>query len=204
MFKSPVYPTVLPNKYRLIIGFIRICLIAVIAASFAAGTVAVAQTSKKGDALNSRKKTLAPKTTRFIASNWGVNCQPRTDSKKLACVLSQSIVMAKTGKVFVTVSIRPTSANALAQPYMAVVRLPHGLALAAGVEYQIDKQKSSKLVLYTSSAQGVFARLDLTKKLLSSLRKSKQLKIIFSARNGRKITLSMSMQGFAAGFEKLR
>jgi len=87
---------------------------------------------------------------------------------------------------------------------MAVVRLPHGLALASGIEYQIDKQRPGRLRVYTSSVQGVFARLGLTGKLLSSLRKGKQLKITFSARNGRKITLSMSLQGFTAGFEKLR
>lgn len=157
------------------------------------------ETTKK-----TNKKKSTSKAAQFVSSNWGVKCQPQADGKKLACVLSQTIVVAKTGKVFANVSIRKTSANSPTMPYMAVVRLPHGLALASGFQYQIDDQKPGQLMLYTTSEQGVFARLGLTPKRVSSLQKGNQLKIAFSARNGRKITFSMSLIGFTAGFDKLK
>jgi len=140
----------------------------------------------------------------FVSTNWGVNCQPQANSKKLACVLSQSILMAKTRQVFLTVSIHPVPATANTPPYMATVRLPHGLALTSGIQFQIDKQKPGRLTVFTSSPQGVFARVGVVNKLLSLLKKGKQLKIFFQGRNGRKFTMSMSLKGFTAGFEKLK
>jgi len=150
------------------------------------------------------EKALPKKTAQFSSTNWGVNCQPQANSKKLACVLSQSIVMAKTRQVFLTVSIHPTPANTNTPPYMATVRLPHGLALTSGIQFQVDKQKPGQLTLFTSSQQGVFARVGVVNKLLSSLKKGKQLKIFFQGRNGRKFTMAMSLKGFTAGFEKLK
>ncbi len=140
----------------------------------------------------------------FVSTNWGVNCQPQANSKKLACVLSQSILMAKTRQAFVTVSIHPVQATANTPPYMATVRLPHGLALTSGIQFQIDKQNPGRLTVFTSSPQGVFARVGVINKLLASLKKGKQLKIIFQGRNGRKFVMSMSLKGFTAGFEKLK
>jgi len=140
----------------------------------------------------------------FIASSWSVNCSPQTGGEKLTCVLSQSITIAKTRELFVAISVRATSDETEAEPYILVARLPHGLALASGVQYRIDEQKPGKLTLHTSNTQGLFARVGLTRKLLSALQKGKQLEIIFNARNGREIVVQMSLQGFAAGFEKLK
>ncbi len=190
----------LQNKRKVFARFLLSGLIAGI--YFNSGSDAAAQQSPKGNAINSGQKPVARKTTQFTTSNWNLNCQPQPGGKKLTCVLSKSVFVATSRKVFVTVSIRSTPVKT--EPYIITARLPHGLALAAGVQFQIDKQKPGKLVLYTSSEQGVFARVGLINELLSSLQKGKQLKIMFSARNGRKIIVPMSLQGFAAGFEKLK
>jgi len=50
----------------------------------------------------------------------------------------------------------------------------------------------------------VFARVGVINKLLPSLKKGKQLKIIFKGRNGRNFTMLMSLKGFTAGFENLK
>ena len=141
---------------------------------------------------------------KFVSTNWGVNCQPQANSKKLACVLSQSILIAKTRQVFLTVSIHPTPAKTAAARYLPTARLPHGLALTSGIQFQIDKQKPGRLTVFTSSPQGVFARVGVVNKLLSLLQKGKQLKIAFLGRNGRKFSMAMSLKGFTAGFKKLK
>ncbi len=139
-----------------------------------------------------------------MRENGGVAAQPQENGETLDCVLSQSIVMAQSQEVFVSLSIRPSPANSVAEPYVIVARLPHGLALDAGVEYQIDSGFTGRLNVFTSSPQGAFARAGLTDELLSALQKGQQLQLSFSARNGNRFIIPMSLTGFSASFEKLR
>ncbi len=192
------------SECRPVISLIVVGLITFTGVSDAFSSDALPQQARKDQTEKSDQQPRASENVQFVSTNWGVNCQPQANSKKLACVLSQSILMAKTRQVFVSVSIHATPAKAKTPPYMATVRLPHGLALASGIQFQIDKQRPGRLTVYTSSPQGVFARVGVINKLLSSLKKGRQLKIIFQGRNGRKFTMSMSLKGFTAGFEKLK
>ncbi len=194
---SPQVPHSKPSPIASVI-LAGLILVFGISGAFSSDTLEEHQAKKSG------QKTSPSKQLQFITTNWGVNCQPQAKSEKLACVLSQSILMAKTRQVFVTVSIHPTPAKTAPAPYIATVRLPHGLALTSGVQFQIDKQKPGQMTVFTSSQQGIFARISLIKKLLSSLKKGGQLKIFFQGRNGRKFTMAMSLKGFTAGFEKLK
>ncbi len=200
MIMRRVRPQAPPNKPSRTASVILagLILIAGISSGFSSDTLEEHQAKKAG------QKPQPNKQVQFVSTNWGVNCQPQANRKKLVCVLSQSILMAKTRQVFVSVSIHPAPAKTAPAPYMASVRLPHGLALTSGIQFQIDKQKPGRLTVFTSSPQGVFARIGVTKKLLSSLKKGGQLKIFFQGRNGRKFTMSMSLKGFTAGFEKLK
>jgi len=171
---------------------------------YGSGISANAQEAANSDAATSGQEPPTDQAAQLIAGNWTVNCQPQADGKTLDCVLSQSIIVAQTQEVFVTLSIRPAPENTVAEPYVAVARLPHGLALDAGVEYQIDAQQPGQMTFFTSNAQGVFARVGLSDDLLSSLQKGRQLEITFSARNGNKFIVPMSLTGFSASFEKLK
>ena len=184
-------------------GRLIFCLIAatgLLAGSSSAVLSQQTTINKKNSMANQPRK----QKVQFIASKWGVNCPPQAGNTKLTCILSQSIVVAKSRKVFLSVSVRKTPAKILPEAYMAVVRLPHGLNLGKGVQYQIDDQALRNLPLFTSSAKGVFARTGLSDKAVMLLQKGKKLTIKFSARGGRKISVPMSLQGFAAGFEKVK
>ena len=154
---------------------------------------------------NDAKKAPATNAAQqFVASNWNVNCTPQSNSETLACALTKSIVVAKSRDVFVSLAIRPTPPNSLAEPYFMMVRIPHGLSFSAGVQFQIDDQTPSALPLFTSNPQGVFARIGIANELQSSLQKGNKLILSFAARNGRKFSVPISLKGFAAGFDKLK
>ena len=143
------------------------------------------------------------KVPQFVAGPWAVNCQPSAKSKKLVCMLSQSIVVAKSRQKFVMVSVRPWEDDKAPATHVMVLQLPHGLALASGAAIQVDDKKLDKLAIFTSDAQGVYARIGVTEALLLSLRKGSTMKVNFAARNGRKIIVLISLKGFSASFAKL-
>ena len=168
--------------------------------SFTQAAVAQQSTVGKSNLAGSTKKTGA----KFVASSWGVNCQAQATDKKMVCSLSQSTVVAKSRQRFVTITIRKWSGKEAPTPHLMVLQLPHGLALAAGATVQVDDKKANKLAMFTSDAQGVYARMGVTADLLKSMRKGKGMKINFVASTGRKFILPVSLKGFSAGFDKLK
>ena len=141
--------------------------------------------------------------TKFVATPWEVNCQPQGADKKLVCSLSQSTLVAKSRQRFVSISVRVWKGKDVPASHLMVLQLPHGLSLASGASVQIGDRKPHKMAMFTSDANGVYARLGLTKTILSSLRKGKTMKVIFAASTGRKFVLPISLSGFSAGFNKL-
>jgi len=194
----------MPGQFSLSLSsqHLRLLIFSVLLAMYFGYSGAFAQqvTSQNND----QNTPAANEEPQFSASSWSVNCTPQSNSEIFACTLSKSIVMAKSGDTFVAVTIQPTPPGLLAEPYLMAVRLPHGLAFPAGVQFQIDDQKPGILALFTSSPQGAFARIGIINKMQSSLQKGKKLTISFTARNGRKFIVPISLQGFAAGFGKLK
>lgn len=141
--------------------------------------------------------------TKFVASPWEVNCQPQVKGKELTCSLSQTIFVAKPRQRFVSISVRPWKSKDAPAPHLMVMQLPHGLALASGATFQVDDKKPQKLAMFTSDANGVYARIGLTKAILASIRKGKSMKVNFVASTGRKFILPIGLSGFSAGFDKL-
>jgi len=188
---------------RLLTG---VCFVAGVATlsgvvDFTQAAVAQQSTVGKSNLAGPAKKKAGAK---FVASPWAVNCQSQATDKKMVCSLSQSTVVAKSRQRFVTVTIRKWAGKDAPTPHLMVLQLPHGLSLAAGANVQVDDKKPSKLAMFTSDAQGVYARMGLTADMLKSLRKGKGMKISFAASTGRKFILPVSLTGFSAGFDKLK
>jgi len=186
---------------RLLTGLYACAGVAVLigVGGFTESAAAQQSTAGKSNLAAPAKKTGA----KFVASPWAVNCQPQAKDQKMVCMLSQSTMVAKSRQRFVTISIRSWEGKDAPTAHLMVLQLPHGLALAAGAAFQVDDKKAHKLAMYTSDAQGVYARIGLTKALLSSLRKGNGMKVNFAASTGRKFVLPVSLKGFSAGFDKL-
>lgn len=196
-------------SHRLLTGLCACAGIAVLSGAFAVlgggggfSEPALAQQKTKAGKTNlaaPNKKT----NTKFVASPWEVNCQPQIKGKKLVCSLLQSTFVAKPRQRFVMISVRAWKGKNVPASHLMVLQLPHGLSLASGASVQVGDKKPHKLAMFTSDANGVYARLGLTKAILTSLRKGKAMKVNFAASTGRKFVLPISLSGFSAGFDKL-
>ena len=60
------------------------------------------------------------------------------------------------------------------------------------------------LVLQTSDATGLYARIGLSGELLSSMKQGSTLKVSFAAMNGNNFQIPLTLNGFTAVFAKLK
>ena len=79
-------------------------------------------------------------------------------------------MLAKSRQPFVIVSVRSMPKKNVFDTYLMAITLPHGLALESGAEIVIDQNPVHKIAIFTSDAQGVYARTGLTERLLASLK----------------------------------
>ncbi len=144
------------------------------------------------------------KASRFISSKWTMGCKPAGEDSALVCQASNKIVAQKGGQTLLAVFVAPWEQKFATSENVLRVQLPHGLDLTTGVQIQIDGGKPHKLVLQTSDATGLYARIGLTAKLLLSMKMGKIVQVSFTAMNGKKFQIPMALKGFSAVFDKLR
>lgn len=143
------------------------------------------------------KQILPQKTSRFISSNWTVVCRPGAKFKKMVCELSNSITDMKSRQLLVRAVIQ-------GEPHQLVMQLPHGLALKSGVFLQIDEGQAHRIDSVTTAKKGVFTKTPMSGPLLAAMKMGKQMKIIVSATNGKKIIIPIGLNGFSVAFEKFK
>lgn len=151
-------------------------------------------TSGKTDAAPRQVQNAA---NRFVTTNWNVGCQPNAATKQLVCQLSRAVLIAKSRQLIMKISIGE-------KPHRIVMQLLHELDLKAGVKLQIDKNPAQILTFSTSNQQGVYTDTLLSSRLLTTMQKGKKITITVSARNGKKIIIPLSLDGFAIAFEKIK
>jgi len=136
-----------------------------------------------------------------VESNWVTQCGAKTRAGALDCSVQQTIIKTDTGQLVAQVSVRvPADTRS---PVM-MIQLPLGLFLPAGVELQIDQNKTIELPLQTCDASGCFAGTPLTADMLGQFQKGKSLRIGFKNLTQSKIDLSMPLPGFATAYEGIR
>lgn len=147
------------------------------------------------------KKTDTSGETSAVKKNaWAVNCGGGQTGGGLVCRMVQNVIIAKTKQRLVSVIIQPAQN---AKNHALLVAMPHGLNIPAGVELQVDGQKSSTFAIKTSDQNGTYASEPIDDVMLASLRKGSQLKISYTFANGKKIAIPIGLQGFTAAYKKL-
>jgi invasion protein IalB len=186
------------NFYRFV------CLLALgLVAFLGAGASAFAQ--EKGKNKGKTPAVAAPATSaKLVSSPWNLECHPTGPEQKLVCDASKKIALEKTRKILLTVFVTPRNTGKGAEAYVLRYQLPHGLNPASGVKVQIDKGKALSPIFVTSSQAGVFARLGMNAVLLGALKKGSVMKVDFAAMNGTNLSIPVSLQGFAAVYDKLK
>ena len=135
---------------------------------------------------------------RFVPTAWQVKCVAAGGGKdKVACVLTRSIIEARTRQVLLLLEI-PDSREFL------TLQLPHGLDLRFPAQVLVDGKMLGKAPFITSRPAGAYARMKLGEKALSRLSKGKRLSVKMKVFNGRDMTVRMDLKGFTAALGKLR
>jgi invasion protein IalB len=83
------------------------------------------------------------------------------------------------------------------------IALPHGVLFPAGVSVQVDEAAAKPLAVQTSDQNGAYTGTAVDAALLTALRGGKTLKIGFTAGNGQRIVVPVTLKDFPAGLTAL-
>ncbi len=142
--------------------------------------------------------------TALLTSNWNLSCTPDSSTQELLCEASQTIAFAESRQTLLIVFVTPWKQANATDPFVLRFQLPHGLDLPQGVQIQIDDESEQSPVIQTSTQVGVYARIGLSERLLASLKKGATMNVVFTAMNGNKFSVPVSLDGFSAIFAKLQ
>ena len=132
---------------------------------------------------------------------WAARCASASREGPLECAIEQTAVLSKTGQLIVLVNIRVSGDT---HAPVALVQLPLGLDLPAGVKVAVDDGKAIDLPIQTCENRGCFASTPIAPELLAALKSGKQLKVSFQNLAKEMITIPMLLADFAAAYDKIK
>jgi invasion protein IalB len=171
-------------------GLLVAALLAVSACAGAARAQAPKQTAPA--------EPTAPPNAAQAPPGWAVRCD--NGGKGLVCKAAQTIVLAKTRQLLLSVAV---SKPAGGQNAALLLHLPHGLFNPAGVVVSIDSATPQALQIQTCDARGCYAGMPISPENLGAMRTGTKLNVVFEDLKRQKITVPVPLKGFAAAFSKL-
>ncbi|MDT8758566.1 invasion associated locus B family protein [Sphingomonas psychrotolerans] len=115
------------------------------------------------------------------------------------CSLVQNLLAGEQKQRLLTVILQRTPQAGHAM----TVALPHGVLFPAGVSLQVDETPEKPLVVQTSDQNGAYTGTAVDPAMLAALRGGKTLKIGFTAGNGQRIIVPVTLKDFPAGLVAL-
>lgn len=135
------------------------------------------------------------------AQGWVTRCTAATRQDPLDCVLEENAVLNNTGQLVVGFSVRiPSDTRAP----VALVHLPLGLYLPAGLKLGVDGGKAQSYPLQTCDAGGCYVGMPLDPALLAEMKTGKQLKATFQTLQRSDLNIELPLAGFAEGYAKIQ
>jgi invasion protein IalB len=111
------------------------------------------------------------------------------------CSLVQNLLAGEQKQRLLTVIVQRTPQAG----HNMTVALPHGVLFPAGVSLQVDEAPEKPLTVQTSDQNGAYTGTPVDAALLTALRGGKTLKIGFTAGNGQRIIVPVTLRDFPAG-----
>ena len=135
---------------------------------------------------------------------WQLVCAPAanptpTPVPSQPCSLVQNLLAGEQKQRLLTVILQRTPQSG----HNMTVALPHGVLFPGGVSLQVDEAPEKPLVVQTSDQNGAYTGLAVDAALLTALRGGKTLKIGFTAGNGQRIVVPVTLKDFPAGLVAL-
>jgi invasion protein IalB len=129
---------------------------------------------------------------------WTINCSGDASQAKLACTLTQTLIMKDKGQCVLTAVVTNNDGKPLLN-----LGLPHGLSLAKGVDIWIDEAARQNFPIVTADQKGSYAIIALKDTFINAMKQGKLLNVAVTAFAGNEIILQLSLNGFSAGFARL-
>lgn len=115
------------------------------------------------------------------------------------CSLVQNLVAGEQKQRLLTVVVQRTPQAG----HNMTIALPHGVYFPAGVSIQVDEGAQKPLVVQTSDQNGAYTGTPVDAALLAALRAGKTFKIGFTAGNGQRIIVPVTLQDFPTSLTAL-
>lgn len=133
--------------------------------------------------------------------DWTVACMlvaAADGGKTRRCVFSQQQISQETRQRALAIELRPENEGA-----KGVLILPFGLALAAGVTYQLDDGAAGAMQSFrTCVPAGCIVDIAFDAGTIASLKANKTLKVNVTADGGQPIELSIPLMGFSSAYDR--
>lgn len=130
---------------------------------------------------------------------WLATCSNQNNPDVLACSMSQTLNVASSGQRLLAVTVQPD-----AEAPNVLLSLPHGLNFANGVGVRTDDGEEERFAFTTADATGTYARVPLTRDLLSAMRAANTLSLNVVGVGGREVNFEVSLSGFSKTYDLLR
>jgi invasion protein IalB len=129
--------------------------------------------------------------------DWRVACAQDGNAKR--CVLSQ-VQIQQNGQRVLAIELNPLAGSAVA----GVLVLPFGLALDAGIAFQIDEKLAVQPMRFrTCLPSGCLVAVSFDAPMVVALRSGTALKVKATADGGAAAPFSISLQGFATALDRV-
>ncbi|MEQ1951995.1 invasion associated locus B family protein [Mesorhizobium yinganensis] len=142
--------------------------------------------------------SLAQEVATPPAPTWTISCSGEANQAKLACTLTQTLIMKDKGQRVLTAVVTNNDGKPLLN-----LGLPHGLNLSKGVDIWIDEAARQNFPIVTADQKGSYAIIALKDTFINAMKQGKLLNVAVTAFAGNEIILQLSLNGFSAGFARL-
>lgn len=115
------------------------------------------------------------------------------------CSLVQNLLAGEQKQRLLTVILQRTAQAG----HNMTIALPHGVLFPPGVSVQVDETPAKAIAVQTSDQNGAYTGMPVDAALLTALRGGKTLKIGFTAGNGQRIVIPVTLRDFPAGLTAL-
>lgn len=115
------------------------------------------------------------------------------------CSLVQNLLAGEQKQRLLTVILQRTPQAG----HNMTIALPHGVLFPRGVGVQIDEAAEKAIAVQTSDQNGAYTGTPVDAAMLAAMRGGKTLKIGFTAGNGQRIIVPVTLKDFPAGLTAL-
>jgi invasion protein IalB len=133
--------------------------------------------------------------------NWASRCVAIGRDAALECSIEQRLIMQTTSQLVAAVTVRMPSDTR--RPVM-MLQTPLGLYLPAGVTIDIDGAGEQKFELQTCDNNGCYAGNPVSDDLIASMMRGQNLNIRFQNLNRQPVTVTATLSGFTAAYQRIR